>query len=183
MNNNHHMGRRLSLKANLSYEPPPLLASSLFPGFLSLARLLSKLCPPHLASSHPPRWGGAFVPFVPCSACALLPVRHRPPVLCVLLARPLSLTHRITPFVLKSPPLPRRLGRLVLWLFLFYVHHCEFVVCLAAFVWMARFGWLLARPWLCCAVGHLFVLAPLSIFVAVVGVFGVSVSVPAAASL
>ena len=93
MNNNHHMGRRLSLKANLSYEPPPLLASSLFPGFLSLARLPSKLCPPHLASSHPPRWGGAFVPFVPCSACALLPVRYRPPVLCVLLARPISLAH------------------------------------------------------------------------------------------
>ena len=31
----------------------PLLASLLFPGFLSLARLLSKLCPPRLASSHP----------------------------------------------------------------------------------------------------------------------------------
>ena len=116
MNNNPHMGRRLSLKANLSYEPPPLLASSLFPGFLSLARLLSKLCPPRLASSHPPRWGGAFVPFVPCSACALLSVRHRLPLRWVLLARPLSLTHRITPFVLKSPPLPRRLGCLVLWL-------------------------------------------------------------------
>ena len=141
MNNNPHMGRRLSLKANLSYEPPPLLASSLFPGFLSLARLLSKLCPPRLASSHPPRRGGAFVPFVPCSACALLPVRHRPPVLCVLLARPLSLTHRIATFILKSSPLPRRLGRLSLWLFFVYVHHCKFVdvVCLwhcgCRFVW------------------------------------------------
>ena len=31
-------------------------------------------------------------------------------------------------------PLPRRLGRLVLWLFFFYVHHCKLVVCLAAVV-------------------------------------------------
>jgi len=69
----------------------------------------------------------------------------------------------------------------VLWLFFVYVHHCKFVVCLAAIVRMARLGWLLARSWLCCAVGHLFVLAPPSIFVAVVAVFGVSVSVPAAA--
>ena len=49
--------------------PPSCL--SLFPGFLSLARLLSKLCPPRLASSHPPRRGGAFVPFVRLSSRAL----------------------------------------------------------------------------------------------------------------
>ena len=53
-------------------------------------------------------------------------------ILFLLLARPLPLTHRIATFVLKSPPLPRRLGRLVLWLFLVYVHDCKFVVCLAA---------------------------------------------------
>ena len=37
----------------------------------NLARLLSKLCPPRLASSHPPRRGGAFVPFVRLSSRAL----------------------------------------------------------------------------------------------------------------
>jgi len=90
----------------------------------------------------------------------------------MLLARPLSLTHRIATFILKAPSLPRRLGRLVLWLFLFYVHHCEFVVCLAAIVRMARFGWLLARSWLCCAVGCLLVVAPCAIVAVVVVLAG-----------
>ena len=96
---------------------------------------------------------GRFLP--PLALALSLGFRHRPLVLIMLLARPLSLAHRIAPFVLKAPPLPRRLGRLVLWLFLVYVHDCKFVVCLAAIVRMARFGWLLARSWLCCAVGCL----------------------------
>ncbi|EOD34506.1 hypothetical protein EMIHUDRAFT_252885 [Emiliania huxleyi CCMP1516] len=89
----------------------------------------------------------------------------------MLLARPLSLTHRIATFVLKSPPLPRRLGRLVLWLFLVYVHDCKFVVCLAAIVRMARFGWL-ARSWLCCAVGCLLVVASCALVAVVVVLAG-----------
>ena len=96
----------------------------------------------------------------PLALSQLLFRRHRLLVLVMLFARPLSLTHRIAPFILKSPPLPRRLGCLVLWLSFVYVHHCKLVVCLAAIVRMARFGWLLARSWLCCAVGCLLVVAP-----------------------
>ena len=84
----------------------------------------------------------------PLALSQLLFRRHRLLALVMLLARPLSLTHRIATFILKSPPLPRRLGRLVLWLFFVYVHHCKLVVCLAAVVRMARFGWLLAWSWL-----------------------------------
>ena len=64
------------------------------------------------------------------------------------------------------------MGCLVLWLFFVYVHHCKLVVCLAAIVRMARFGWLLARSWLCCAVGCLFVVAPCAIVAVVVVLAG-----------
>ena len=146
------------------------------PSSVGLVRLVS--ASPSEVVSRLPSWS-----IHPLALSHLLFRRHQLLALIMLLARPLSLTHRIAPFVLKSPPLPRRLGCLVLWLFFVHVHHCKLVVCLAAIVRMARFGWLLARSWLCCAVGRLFDLAPPSIFVAVVGVFGASVSVPAAASL
>ena len=58
MNNNHHSGRRLSPQANLSYKPPPLLAS-----LPSLAlRLLRACCPslaPRLSLSRTHPGGGA----------------------------------------------------------------------------------------------------------------------------
>ena len=108
----------------------------------------------------------------PLALSQLLFRRHRLLALVMLLARPLSLTHRIATFILKAPPLPRRLGRLVLWLFLVYVHDCKFVVCLAAIVRMARFGWLLARSWLCCAVGCLLVVAPCALVAVVVVLAG-----------
>ena len=104
--------------------------------------------------------------------------RQRLSVLFLLPARPLPLTHRTATFVLKSPPLPRRLGCLVLWLFFVYVHHCKFVVCLAAIVRLARFGWLLARSWLCCAVGQHFVVAPRAAAAACLAVVGCSLVSP-----
>ena len=97
MNNKHHSGR-LSLKANLSYEPPPLLASLCSLAFC-LARLLSELCPPRLASSHPPTpLGGRLRPLRPLQ-CVRAPVctSSAPPPL----------------FAAGSPPLPDSLSRYV----------------------------------------------------------------------
>ena len=64
------------------------------------------------------------------------------------------------------------MGCLVLWLSFIYVHHCKLVVCLAAIVRMARFGWLLARSWLCCTVGCLLVVAPCALVTVVVVLAG-----------
>ena len=80
---------------------------------------------------------GRFLP--PLALALSLGFRHRPLVLIMLLARPLSLAHRIATFMLE-PLSPRRPGCLFLWLLFLYVHHCKVVICLAIVILGALLG-------------------------------------------
>ena len=107
MNNNHHSGRRLSPQANLSYKPPPLLAS--LPS-LTL-RLLRACCPslaPRLSLSRTHPVGGRLRAFRPLQCVrAPRPVRHRPPSsVCCWLAPSPWLTESLRSFSNR----PRFLG-------------------------------------------------------------------------